>query len=141
MLPLKTNELSWCHRHWFHQRTGSFCSVPHTSFHIEYRAKFGSISGLFFRLNPIRIILNNIRWSLMDNKFKGSSPHPIMLSKLPAYAPLHAAGIHNAINPMLNAGECALRDSGKSFTIVRPGHLLNEPAGQHQLITGKQSRS
>lgn len=56
------------------------------------------------RLNPIRIILNNIRWSLMDNKFKG---------------------------------ECALRDSGKSFTIVRPGHLLNELSGQHRLITGQ----
>ncbi|DBA85082.1 hypothetical protein WJX79_008042 [Trebouxia sp. C0005] len=56
------------------------------------------------RLNPIRIILNNFRWSLMDNKFKG---------------------------------ECALRDSGKSFTVVRPGHLVNEPSGQHRLITGQ----
>lgn len=36
-----------------------------------------------FRWNPIRIILNNVRWALMDNKFKGeaasmpdSSPPP-----------------------------------------------------------------
>ena len=34
-------------------------------------------------------------------------------------------------------GECALRDSGKSFTIVRPGQLVNEAAGQHKLITGQ----
>ena len=34
-------------------------------------------------------------------------------------------------------GECALRDSGKSFTIVRPGQLTNEAAGQHKLITGQ----
>ena len=38
---------------------------------------------------------------------------------------------------MTVTGECALRDSGKSFTIVRPGHLVNEAAGQHKLITGQ----
>lgn len=56
------------------------------------------------RFNPIRIILNNIKWCLMDYKFKG---------------------------------ECALRESGKSFTIVRPGQLTNKAAGQHKLVTGQ----
>ncbi|KAL3160962.1 hypothetical protein ABBQ38_009354 [Trebouxia sp. C0009 RCD-2024] len=56
------------------------------------------------RWNPIRIILNNVRWALMDNKFKG---------------------------------EWALRNSGKSFTIVRPGGLTNAAGGESKLITGQ----
>ncbi len=40
----------------------------------------------------------------------------------------------------VHTGECALRDSGKSFTIVRPGHLVNEAGGQHKLVTGKWSK-
>ncbi|DBA94830.1 TPA: hypothetical protein ACH3X1_002371 [Trebouxia sp. C0004] len=32
------------------------------------------------RLKPIRIILN-IKWSFMDNKFKGSSSHPIVFEQ------------------------------------------------------------
>lgn len=52
------------------------------------------------RWNPIRIMLNNLRWSLMDYKYKG---------------------------------EEALRRSGVSYTIVRPGGLTSEPAGQARL--------
>ncbi|WIA24093.1 hypothetical protein OEZ85_013698 [Tetradesmus obliquus] len=52
------------------------------------------------RLHPIRVLLNNIRWSLMDNKFKG---------------------------------EEALRSSGLSYTIVKPGGLTNAPGGTVQL--------
>ncbi|KAL4419569.1 hypothetical protein ABPG77_003595 [Micractinium sp. CCAP 211/92] len=52
------------------------------------------------RWNPIRILLNNMRWSLMDYKYKG---------------------------------EEALRRSGVQYTIVRPGGLTSEPAGQARL--------
>lgn len=57
------------------------------------------------RFSPIRLILNNIKWGLMDNKYKG---------------------------------ECALRDSGKHYTIVRPGQLTNDAGGQHKLVTGQR---
>lgn len=56
------------------------------------------------RFNPIRMMLNNFRWGLMDNKFKG---------------------------------ENALKASGLSYTIVRPGGLTNEPAGKSTLLTGQ----
>lgn len=36
-----------------------------------------------------------------------------------------------------DAGECALRDSGKHYTVVRPGQLTNDAASQHKLTTGK----
>lgn len=55
------------------------------------------------RFHPIRVLLNNIRWSLMDNKFKG---------------------------------EEALRSSGLSYTIVKPGGLTNAPGGTVQLRAG-----
>ena len=35
-----------------------------------------------------------------------------------------------------DAGECALRDSGKHYTVVRPGQLTNDAASQHKLTTG-----
>ena len=36
-----------------------------------------------------------------------------------------------------DTGECALRDSGKHYTVVRPGQLTNDAASQHKLITGR----
>jgi len=57
------------------------------------------------RFSPIRLLLNNIRWGLMDAKF---------------------------------AGENALRESGASYTVVRPGGLNNGQAGQHKLVTGQR---
>jgi len=35
------------------------------------------------------------------------------------------------------AGENALRESGASYTVVRPGGLNNGQAGQHKLVTGQ----
>ncbi|PSC74312.1 epimerase [Micractinium conductrix] len=67
------------------------------------------------RWHPIRVMLNNFRWSLMDYKYKG---------------------------------EEVLRRSGVPYTIVRPGGLSNDPAGQAQLVvaqgdkgSGKVSRA
>jgi uncharacterized protein YbjT (DUF2867 family) len=51
------------------------------------------------------VLLNNIRWSLMDHKF---------------------------------AGEEALRSSGVSYTIVKPGGLTNKPAGETEIRAGVQ---
>lgn len=47
--------------------------------------------------HPMRLLLNNIRYAMMDNKLKG---------------------------------EDALRASGVPFTVVRPGGLTKDPAGQ-----------
>jgi uncharacterized protein YbjT (DUF2867 family) len=58
---------------------------------------------VFGRFHPVRVLLNNIRWSLMDHKY---------------------------------AGEEALRNSGVSYTVVRPGGLTNKPAGEMQLCAG-----
>lgn len=59
------------------------------------------------RWHPIRIMLNNLRWSLMDYKYQG---------------------------------EEALRRSGVPYTIVRPGGLTGEPAGQARLEVAQGDR-
>ena len=51
----------------------------------------------------MRMLLNNIRYGLMDNKLKG---------------------------------EDLLRQSGATYTIVRPGGLTNGPAGKEKLVIG-----
>lgn len=51
----------------------------------------------------MRVLLNNIRYGLMDNKLKG---------------------------------EDLLRQSGATYTIVRPGGLTNGPAGKEKLVIG-----
>ncbi|PRW59141.1 nad-dependent epimerase dehydratase isoform B [Chlorella sorokiniana] len=60
------------------------------------------------RWHPIRIMLNNFRWSLMDYKYKG---------------------------------EEVLRKSGLPYTVVRPGGLVDEPAGQAQLVVAQGDKS
>ncbi|MEW5300803.1 MAG: hypothetical protein WDW36_003708 [Sanguina aurantia] len=55
-------------------------------------------------LQPMRLLLNNIRWGLMDAKFKG---------------------------------ENALRSSGISYTVVRPGGLTKGPGGEGQLCSAQ----
>lgn len=55
-------------------------------------------------LQPMRLLLNNIRWGLMDAKFKG---------------------------------ENALRSSGMSYTVVRPGGLTKGPGGEGVLCSAQ----
>jgi hypothetical protein len=59
------------------------------------------------RWHPVRILLNNIRWSLMDYKFKS---------------------------------EEALKDSGVSWTVVRPGGLTTGERGQAVIHAGESLR-
>lgn len=67
------------------------------------------------RFHPIRIMLNNMRWGVLDNKF---------------------------------SGEEALRHSGHSYCIIRPGRLTNDEQGKSILkanqgdkTTGSVSRA
>jgi hypothetical protein len=41
-----------------------------------------------------------------------------------------------SLSVFLDAGEEALRNSGVSYTVVRPGGLTNKPAGEVQLCAG-----
>jgi uncharacterized protein YbjT (DUF2867 family) len=54
------------------------------------------------RWHPIRILLNNIRWSLMDEKFRGEEA----------------------------LAECP----GADWCVIRPGGLINAPAGSRGLV-------
>ncbi len=71
----------WSALHWSPPRTGTYtsllCSLPDLT---QAVAVCGSqislrltLPGTPCRLHPIRILLNNMRWSLMDNKFAGNA--------------------------------------------------------------------
>ena len=84
------------------------------------------------RLHPIRILLNNIRWSLMDNKLAGNAV------KCSGQLDCGAESDSNLnLSYMLApryAGEQLLRQSGVSYTVVRPGGLTNAKGGEHLVI-------
>jgi hypothetical protein len=82
------------------------------------------------RLHPLRILLNNVRWGLMDAKFKGeASSSPLF----PA-APGRSSRVADPAPSPARAGEEALRASGLPYTVVRPGGLTDKPAGEAQLL-------
>ena len=86
------------------------------------------------RWHPIRLLLNNIRWSLMDEKFAGE----LQQSKGAAWSPICAhlwscRIIHGLVS---FPGEEALRRIGCSYTIVRPAGLKNAQPRMDELVAG-----
>lgn len=116
------------------------------------------ISSLFVtdrhKRNPIRIMLNTLRWRMMDNKVllaaisnpTLSDPHyatcpvPSCVQGITPFCCvelLHAfmLGRHGLnINPCLDVllqlkGEQRVREAGVPYTIVRPGRFVSKPQG------------
>lgn len=102
---------------------------------------FSSMHGLYHiikvhgrRCHPIRLILNNIRWGLMDSKFRGAH----LLSCDSVWNRERGLKGRKVILALFQqrvrirstclAGENLLRKSGVAYTIVRPGGLTNGPA-------------
>ena len=79
------------------------------------------------RFNPIRLILNNIRWGLMDAKVRP------LLSLFSHSIELYARLKLNVV-VLQFAGENILRGSGLPFTVIRPGGLTDAEPGKAKLI-------
>lgn len=90
------------------------------------------------RFNPIRIMLNNFRWGIMDAKVCQLSTNKLCEIWLRVLEFI-LRSTYKANDPYVLqfAGENFLRESGASYTVVRPGGLTNDPPGKFKLQAGK----